>query len=145
MSNEALTYLIAAVVGVLSLSLWAWLVAVPAVSAYANWWQRVVAVVLSVYVLAAMVGAGGVIGAGFLWYYDRIGGSGCRQATPPSPSRHRWTWPRSRTSRTPSRAVQGCPRSCAPRPARSTRRWSCSTTRAPCSPSPPARRPTSAR
>ena len=28
--------------------------------------------VMSVYVLAAMLGAGGLIGALFLWYYDRI-------------------------------------------------------------------------
>jgi hypothetical protein len=73
MSNTSLTYLIAAVVGVASLSLWVWLVAVPAFTAYARWWQRAVALVMSVYVLAAMVGAGGLIAAVFLWYYDRIG------------------------------------------------------------------------
>jgi hypothetical protein len=72
MSNTSLTYLIAAVAGVASLSLWAWLVAVPAFTAYARWWQRIIAVVLSVYVLAAMVGGGGLIAAVFLWYYDRL-------------------------------------------------------------------------
>jgi hypothetical protein len=72
-SNTALTYLIAAVVGVTSLSLWAWLIAVPAFTAYNRWWQRVAAVLMSVYVLAAMLGAGGLIAAIFLWYYDRIG------------------------------------------------------------------------
>ena len=73
MSNTALTYLIAAVVGVTSLSLWTWLIAVPAFTAYNRWWQRVAAVLMSVYVLAAMLGAGGLIAAIFLWYYDRIG------------------------------------------------------------------------
>lgn len=73
MSNTAITYLLAAVVGVVSLSLWAWLVLVPAYAAYARWWQRIAAVLVSVYVLAAMLGAGGLVGALFLWYYDRIG------------------------------------------------------------------------
>jgi len=73
MSNTATTYLIAAVVGVASLSLWVWLIAVPAASSYSRWWQRIAAVVMSVYVLAAMLGAGGLIAAVFLWYYDRIG------------------------------------------------------------------------
>ena len=73
MSNTATTYLIAAVVGVASLGLWAWLVAVPAFTAYTRWWQRAASVVMSVYVLAAFVVAGGSIAAVFLWYYDRIG------------------------------------------------------------------------
>ena len=73
MSNTSITYLIAAVVAVTSLSLWTWLIAVPAFTAYNRWWHRVAAVVMSVYVLAAMLGAGGLIAAIFLWYYDRIG------------------------------------------------------------------------
>jgi hypothetical protein len=73
MSNTSLTYLIAAVVGVTSVSLWAWLVLVPAVTAYARTWERVMAAVMSIYVLVAMLGAGGLVGALFLWYYDRIG------------------------------------------------------------------------
>lgn len=73
MSNTTITYLIGAGVGVTSLSLWAWLIAVPAFTAYHRWWQRLAAVVMSFYVLAAMVGAGGLIAAVFLWYYDRIG------------------------------------------------------------------------
>lgn len=72
MSNNSLTYLIAAGVGVVSLALWSWLVLIPAFTAYGRWWQRVAAIAMSVYVLAAMVGAGGLLGALFLWYYDRI-------------------------------------------------------------------------
>jgi hypothetical protein len=71
-STTATTYLIGAVVGVTSLGLWTWLIAVPAFTAYARWWQRGIALVLSVYVLAAFVAAGGLIAAIFLWYYDRI-------------------------------------------------------------------------
>lgn len=73
MSNDSLTYLIAAVVGVISLALWSWLILVPACTAYTRWWQRTAAVVMSLYVLAAMLAAGGLVGAVFLWYYDRIG------------------------------------------------------------------------
>lgn len=73
MSNNTLTFLIAGGVGVISVGLWAWLVLVPAFTAYTRWWERTVAVVLSVYVLAAMMGAGALVGALFLWYYDRIG------------------------------------------------------------------------
>jgi hypothetical protein len=72
-STTATTYLIAAVVGVASIGLWAWLIAVPAVTAYQRWWQRALSLVLSVYVLAAFAAAGGLIAAIFLWYYDRIG------------------------------------------------------------------------
>ena len=72
MTNATITYLIAVSAGVLSFGLWAWLIAVPAVRAYEGWWQRTAAVVMSLYVLAAMLAAGGLIGAIFLWYYDRI-------------------------------------------------------------------------
>ena len=140
MSNNALTYLIAALVGVTSVSLWAWLILVPASRPTPRWWQRTAAVVMSLYVLAAMIAAGGLIGAVFLWYYDRIGVSACPSQLPPRST----TWRRCTRSRTPWPAVPACPRSSAPRAARSTRASSCSTTRAPCSPSPPARAPTSA-
>lgn len=72
MSNTSITYLIAAVVGVASVSLWAWLIAAPAWTAYTRVWERLLAVALSVYVLAAMVAAGGGIAAAILWYYDEI-------------------------------------------------------------------------
>ena len=72
MSNNTLTYLIGGGVGAISIGLWSWLVLVPAYTAYGRWWQRAAAVVMSVYVLAAMLGAGALIGALFLWYYDRI-------------------------------------------------------------------------
>ena len=73
MSNDTLTYLIAGVVAVVSLGLWSWLILVPAFTAYTRWWQRTAAVVMSLYVLIALLGLGGLIGAIFLWYYDQLG------------------------------------------------------------------------
>ena len=72
MSTTSLTYLIAAVVGVFSLTLWIWLIVVPAWSAYQRVWQRLTAFVLSIYVLAAFVAAGGLVAAAVLWYYDEV-------------------------------------------------------------------------
>jgi len=72
MSSTSLTYLIVAVVGVISLSLWIWLIVVPAWTSFARVWQRLVAVVLSVYVLAAFIALGGLVAAAVLWYYDEI-------------------------------------------------------------------------
>ncbi len=72
MSNTALTYLIAAVVGVdqhRPVGLAGARARLHGVHALV---AADVAVVMSVYVLAAMLGAGGLIGALFLWYYDRI-------------------------------------------------------------------------
>ena len=73
MTNTNLTYLIAAGAGAASFGLWAWLIAVPAVRAYQGWWQRTAAVLMSLYVLVALVGFGALVGAIFLWYYDQLG------------------------------------------------------------------------
>ena len=72
MSNDALTQLIAACVGVFSLALWAAFVLVPAWTAYTRWWERVLAAVLSVYVLAALVVTGLALGGVVLYYYDEL-------------------------------------------------------------------------
>jgi hypothetical protein len=72
MSTDDLTLLIACGAGALVLVTWAVLILAPAWSAYARLWQRAVAVVLSVYVLAGFVLAGAGLGAAFLWYFDRL-------------------------------------------------------------------------
>ena len=72
MSNDSLTYLIAACVGVFSIALWAAFVLVPAWTSYSRLWERIVATFLSLYVLAAMVLVGGGLGALVLFYYDEI-------------------------------------------------------------------------
>ena len=48
------------------------LIAVPAWTSYWRLRDRLVAVVLSVYILAAFVLAGAGVGVGVLWYYDRL-------------------------------------------------------------------------
>ena len=72
MSSTSLTYLIAACVGVASLALWIWLIVVPAWTSFARVWQRLVSLVLSVYVLAAFIALGGLVAGAILWYYDEI-------------------------------------------------------------------------
>lgn len=72
MSATSITYLIAALVGVFSLALWAAFIAVPAWSAYARLWERLLAAFLSIYVLAALVLVGGAAGGALLWFYDEI-------------------------------------------------------------------------
>ena len=72
MSNTSITYLIAACVGVAALSLWLWLIAIPAWGSFSRVWERLLSAVLSVYVLAALLAAGGGIGALVLYYYDEL-------------------------------------------------------------------------
>jgi hypothetical protein len=68
-SRLDITYLVAGVCGVLGLGAFVGLILVPAVSAYTRAWQRLVATVLSFYVLAAMIGVGvlGAVGVYELW------------------------------------------------------------------------------
>jgi hypothetical protein len=72
MSTQDVTYLVAAVAGAISVVAWVALVLVPAWGSYSRLWERIVASVLSVYVLAAFVLAGSLVGAAVLWYYDEL-------------------------------------------------------------------------
>ena len=72
MSNDELALLIACGAGALAVVAWAVLILVPAWTAYVRLWQRLIAAVLSLYVLAAFVLAGAGLGAAFLWYFDRL-------------------------------------------------------------------------
>jgi hypothetical protein len=72
MSDETKIYLIAGAAGAISLVAWLVLVAIPAWTSYSRLRDRVLAMVLSVYVLAAFVLTGAGIGAIVLWYYDRL-------------------------------------------------------------------------
>jgi hypothetical protein len=69
MSRIDITYLVAGCCGVLGLGAFVGLILMPAVSAYSRVWQRLVATVLSFYVLAAMIGVGvlGAVGVYELW------------------------------------------------------------------------------
>ena len=63
MSNESVTYLVGACLGVFGLAAFCALVLVPAITAYRRPLERVAVVVLSMYVLAALVGVGVLVGA----------------------------------------------------------------------------------
>ena len=72
MSNDTLTYVIAGTAAGISVIAWAALVLVPAWTSFSRVWERIVATVLSIYVLAAFGLAGSALGAAILWYYDEI-------------------------------------------------------------------------
>jgi len=72
MSNQTITYVVGATLGVLGLGAFCALVVVPAVGAYRRPWQRVAAVVLSLYVLAALVGVGILAGALIVVEWPRV-------------------------------------------------------------------------
>lgn len=68
MSTTAITDLVAVCAGVFGLALYVGLILVPAWGSYSRLWQRLAATVLSLYVLAVLVGAG-VLGALVVVYF----------------------------------------------------------------------------
>jgi hypothetical protein len=72
MSNETWTYIAIGAAGAVSVAAWAALILVPAVGSFTRVWERLVAVVLSLYVLAAFVLVGLLLGGAFLWYFDEL-------------------------------------------------------------------------
>lgn len=72
MSNQTWTYIAVGSAAGISLIAWAGLVLVPAWTSFSRLWERLVATVLSLYVLAAFVGAGLLLGGAFLWYFDEL-------------------------------------------------------------------------
>jgi hypothetical protein len=72
-TDDQKTYAIAAAAAAISLIAWLGLVVVPAWKSYWRVRDRLVATLLSVYVLAAFVLAGAGVGAAVLWYFsDRL-------------------------------------------------------------------------
>jgi hypothetical protein len=72
MSNTSVTYLVAAFAGTFSLAAFVGLIVVPAWTAYSTMWERVAAAFLSLYVLAALLGSGVLVGAAVVWFWDRF-------------------------------------------------------------------------
>ena len=72
MSNQTWTHVAIGSAAGVSLIAWVALVLVPAWTSFSRVWERIVATVLSVYVLAAFVLAGLMLGGGFLWYFDEL-------------------------------------------------------------------------
>ena len=72
MSNQSITYLVGACAAVFGFAAFCALVVVPSVTAYRRPLERVAVVVLSVYVLAALVGIGVVLGAVIVLEWPRF-------------------------------------------------------------------------
>ncbi|MEA2196688.1 MAG: hypothetical protein QOJ25_739 [Solirubrobacteraceae bacterium] len=72
MSNQDVTYLVGACLGVFGLVAFCALVLVPAITAYRRPLERVAVVVLSMYVLAALVGLGVLAGAFIVLEWPRF-------------------------------------------------------------------------
>jgi hypothetical protein len=69
MTRSQINELVAAGAAVLSLGLFAGLILVPAWSSYSRLWERVAATLLSLYVLAVLMGVGvvGALAAVYFW------------------------------------------------------------------------------
>lgn len=72
MSNEAIIVLVAACSGVFGLAAWIGLIAVPAWQSYSRAWERVAAVFMSLYLVAAFMLVGVALGALVVWFWDRL-------------------------------------------------------------------------
>lgn len=72
MSNQSVTYLVGACAGVFGLAAFCALVLAPAMSAYRRPVEKMAAVVLSLYVLAALVGIGVLLGALVIFEWPRF-------------------------------------------------------------------------
>jgi hypothetical protein len=71
-TNDQIIYAVAAAAALVSVVVWVVLVLVPAWTAYSRVWERLLATVLSIYVLAAMVLVGAGLGAAILWYWGDV-------------------------------------------------------------------------
>ena len=72
MSNQTWTYIAIGSAAGVSLIAWVALVLVPAWMSFSRVWERIVATVLSMYVLAAFALIGALLGGAFLWYFDEL-------------------------------------------------------------------------
>ncbi|HET6448091.1 MAG TPA: hypothetical protein VFG31_03205 [Conexibacter sp.] len=72
MSHDAVTQLVAVCAGVVGLAAFVGLVLVPVVSSYQRGWERVVAGLLSLWVLGAFIGVGVLAGALVIYEWPRL-------------------------------------------------------------------------
>jgi hypothetical protein len=72
MSNQSVTYLVGAFLGVFGLTAFCALVVAPAITAYRRPLERAAVLILSLYVLAALVGVGIVLGALIVIEWPRL-------------------------------------------------------------------------
>ncbi len=69
MSNESIIVLVAACSGVFGLAAWVGLLAIPAWQSYGRVWERLAAVFLSLYTVAACAMVGVALGALVVWLW----------------------------------------------------------------------------
>jgi len=69
MSRTAINYLVAGCAGVFGLALYVGLILAPAWSAYSRLWERLAASILSLYVLAVLVGIGAAGALAVVYYW----------------------------------------------------------------------------
>jgi hypothetical protein len=72
MTDDRTTMLVVGAAALVSLIAWVVLILVPAWTSYWRLRERVLAVVMSLYVLLAFAMAGVGVGAVFIYYYDRL-------------------------------------------------------------------------
>lgn len=72
MSNAHVTYLVGACSAVLALAAFIVFVVAPAITSHRRVWERLAVVVLSGYVLAALIGIGVVLGAVIIIEWPRV-------------------------------------------------------------------------
>lgn len=70
--DDQITYAVVGLAALIALVAWVVLILVPAWGSYWRLRERLLAVVMSVYIFAAFLVMGGVIGGVFLYYYDRL-------------------------------------------------------------------------
>ena len=72
MSNATITYLVGACLGVFGLTVFCALVLAPAITSYRRPLERVAVVILALYVLAALIGVGVVLGGLIVIEWPRV-------------------------------------------------------------------------
>lgn len=70
--DDQITYAVVGLSGLIAAAAWVVLILVPAWGSYWRLRERLLAVVMSLYILAAFLGMGACVGALFVFYYDRI-------------------------------------------------------------------------
>ncbi|HLM30204.1 MAG TPA: hypothetical protein VK326_00915 [Solirubrobacterales bacterium] len=65
-------YLLFGAAGLISLVAFAALILVPAIGSFSRTWEKATAVIVSLFVLLALLGVGVAIGIGIVYYWDDI-------------------------------------------------------------------------
>lgn len=71
MPNPSATQSAILVAGLLAVATYVFFIVVPAWVSYGRWWERISAAFLTLYILAALVGVGTMLGFTVVFFYDR--------------------------------------------------------------------------